>query len=145
MANNIEIFADGEPVDPIKLQNLQTQISEISLKASDAYSISTSTRDNVNDNVLYHIRAGRVILPKGTLPGAASPINIPTRWDAAYTNVYTVITPRLTNTKAFDITYSLSGTEVDTPTLNVFVGGKVATTYDINFHWISAGEKSVPK
>lgn len=141
----IEIFADGEPVDPIKLQNLQTQISAISSQASDAYSISTSTRDNVNDNVLYHVRAGSVTLPKGTKPGTASPIPIPTRWDAAYTNVYTVITPRLANPSAFDITYSLSGTEVDTPTLNIFVGGKAATTYDIKFHWISAGEKSVPK
>ena len=141
----IEIFADGEPVDPIKLQNLQTQISEISLKTEDAYSISTSTRDNLNDNVLYHIRAGSVTLPKGTKPGKASPIPIPTRWSEVYTNVYTVITPRLSNPSAFDITYSLSGTEVDTPTLNIVVGGKDATTYDIKFHWISAGEKSVPK
>lgn len=142
----IEIFADGEPVDPIKLQNLQTQISAISLQASDAYSISTSTRDNVNDNVLYHIRAGSVTLPKGSGPGLIKGgIEIPTRWSAEYTNVYTVITPRLSNPTSYDISYSLSGTEVDTPILNIFVSGTKATTYEIKFHWISAGEKSVPK
>lgn len=142
----IEIFADGEPVDPIKLQNLQTQISAISSQAEDAYSISTRTRDNVNDNVLYHIRAGSVTLPKGSGPGLIKGgIEIPTRWSEAYTNVYTVITPRLSDPTSYDISYSLSGTEVDTPILKIFVSGTKATTYDIKFHWISAGEKSVPK
>ena len=120
------VFQDGEPVDPKKLQDLQTQIDSIKLKSDESYNLSTSTANSVTQLAVMH--------------GKVNSIEIDLGWGADYEVAYVVATPRLQDPKTNNIRWSLSGNSAATK-LNVYA--EKTMTGAINFHWMSAGKKVV--
>ena len=100
-----EVFADGEPVDPIKLQKLQDQILAIELKANQAFSLSSRNVESGSQQYVYHTQAG--VESFSNVTGSAEPKTgqIELAWGSEYDQVYTVATPRLKNPK-LDLLFS---------------------------------------
>ncbi len=133
-------FQDGEPVDPKKLQDLQTQIDNIKLKSDESYNLSTTTANSVTQLAVMHLKAGVVTFENGLTGGKVNSIEIELGWGADYEVAYVVATPRLQDPKTNNIRWSISGNK-DATKLNVYAEKTVSTA--INFHWISAGKKIV--
>jgi hypothetical protein len=134
------VFQDGEPVDPKKLQDLQTQIDAITLKTNESYNLSTTTANSVSQLSVMHLKAGVVTFENGLTGGKVNTIEIDLGWGADYETAYVTATPRLQDPKTNNIRWSLSGNAASTK-LNVYAEKNV--TGAINFHWISAGKKIV--
>lgn len=134
------VFQDGEPVDPKKLQDLQTQIDAITLKTNESYNLSTTTANSVSQLSVMHLKAGVVTFENGLTGGKVNTIEIDLGWGADYETAYVTATPRLQDPKTNNIRWSLSGNAASTK-LNVYAEKNV--TGAINFHWISAGKKVV--
>lgn len=134
------VFQDGEPVDPKKLQDLQTQIDAITLKTNESYNLSTTTANSVSQLSVMHLKAGVVTFENGLTGGKVNTIEIDLGWGADYETAYVTATPRLQDPKTNNIRWSLSGVAASTK-LNVYAEKNV--TGPINFHWISAGKKIV--
>ena len=134
------VFQDGEPVDPKKLQDLQTQIDAITLKTNESYNLSTTTANSVSQLSVMHLKAGVVTFENGLTGGKVNTIEIDLGWGADYETGYVTATPRLQDPKTNNIRWSLSGNAASTK-LNVYAEKNV--TGAINFHWISAGKKIV--
>ena len=134
------VFQDGEPVDPKKLQDLQTQIDAITLKTNESYNLSTTTANSVSQLSVMHLKAGVVTFENGLTGGKVNTIEIDLGWGADYETAYVTATPRLQDPKTNNIRWSLSGNSASTK-LNVYAEKNV--TGAINFHWISAGKKIV--
>lgn len=134
------VFQDGEPVDPKKLQDLQTQIDAITLKTNESYNLSTTTANSVSQLSVMHLKAGVVTFENGLTGGKVNTIEIDLGWGADYETAYVTATPRLQDPKTNNIRWSLSGNAASTK-LNVYAEKNV--TGPINFHWISAGKKIV--
>lgn len=134
------VFQDGEPVDPKKLQDLQTQIDSIKLKSDESYNLSTSTANSVTQLAVMHLKAGVVTFENGLTGGKVNSIEIDLGWGADYEVAYVVATPRLQDPKTNNIRWSLSGNSAATK-LNVYA--EKTMTGAINFHWMSAGKKVV--
>lgn len=134
------VFQDGEPVDPKKLQDLQTQIDAIQLKTDESYNLSTTTANSVTQLAVMHLKAGVVTFENGLTGGKVSSIEIELGWGADYEVAYVVATPRLQDPKTNNIRWSLSGNSANTK-LNVYAEKNISNA--INFHWISAGKKIV--
>ena len=134
------VFQDGEPVDPKKLQDLQTQIDAITLKTNESYNLSTTTANSVSQLSVMHLKAGVVTFENGLTGGKVNTIEIDLGWGADYETAYVTATPRLQDPKTNNIRCSLSGNAASTK-LNVYAEKNV--TGAINFHWISAGKKIV--
>jgi hypothetical protein len=134
------VFQDGEPVDPKKLQDLQTQIDAIQLKTDESYNLSTSTANSVTQLAVMHLKAGVVTFENGLTGGKVNSIEIELGWGADYEVAYVVATPRLQDPKTNSIRWSLSGNSANTK-LNVFAEKNISNA--VNFHWISAGKKIV--
>ena len=134
------VFQDGEPVDPKKLQDLQTQIDAITLKTNESYNLSTTTANSVSQLSVMHLKAGVVTFENGLTGGKVNTIEIDLGWGADYETAYVTATPRLQDPKTNNIRWSLSGNAASTK-LNVYAEKNV--TGSINFHWISAGKKIV--
>ena len=134
------VFQDGEPVDPKKLQDLQTQIDAITLKTNESYNLSTTTANSVSQLSVMHLKAGVVTFENGLTGGKVNTIEIDLGWGADYETAYVTATPRLQDPKTNNIRWSLSGAAASTK-LNVYAEKNV--TGPINFHWISAGKKIV--
>ena len=134
------VFQDGEPVDPKKLQDLQTQIDAITLKTNESYNLSTTTANSVSQLSVMHLKAGVVTFENGLTGGKVNTIEIDLGWGADYETAYVTATPRLQDPKTNNNRWSLSGNAASTK-LNVYAEKNV--TGAINFHWISAGKKIV--
>lgn len=134
------VFQDGEPVDPKKLQDLQTQIDAITLKTNESYNLSTTTANSVSQLSVMHLKAGVVTFENGLTGGKVNTIEIDLGWGADYETAYVTATPRLQDPKTNNIRWSLSGNAASTK-LNVYAEKNVNGA--INFHWISAGKKIV--
>lgn len=134
-------FQDGEPVDPKKLQDLQTQIDSIKLKSDQSYNLSTATANSVSTLSVMHLNAGVVTFESGFIGGAIpKSMEIELGWGADYEVAYVVASPRLKDPKTNNIRWSLSGNK-DATMLHVFAEKNVAGP--VNFHWISAGKKII--
>ena len=127
------VFQDGEPVDPKKLQDLQTQIDAITLKTNESYNLSTTTANSVSQLSVMHLKAGVVTFENGLTGGKVNTIEIDLGWGADYETAYVTATPRLQDPKTNNIRWSLSGNAASTK-LNVYAEKNV--TGAINFHWI---------
>jgi hypothetical protein len=134
------VFQDGEPVDPKKLQDLQTQIDAIQLKTDESYNLSTTTANSVTQLAVMHLKAGVVTFENGLPGGKVSSLEIDLGWGADYEVAYVVATPRLQDPKTNNVRWSLSGNMAATK-LNVYAEKTINGA--INFHWMSAGKKVV--
>lgn len=132
------VFQDGEPVDPKKLQDLQTQIDAITLKTNESYNLSTSTANSVNQLSVMHLRGGVVDFETGLPAGKVQQLPIDLGWGADYETAYVVATPRGGDPK--NLRWSISGNK-DATYLNVYA--EKAVSASVKFHWISAGKKIV--
>ena len=141
----VETFADGEPVDPKKLENLQNQIDDIKLKSDESYNLSKSTAGDVSKLAVMHLRAGVVSFDNGIGKGKPNLTrNIPLAWEPEYEAVFVVATPRFQDPSTKnDIIYSITGTGTagGTTTLHVFSSTGIAGK--VEFHWLSAGRKPI--
>jgi hypothetical protein len=135
-----EVFADGEPVDPKKLQSLQNQIDAISLKTDQSYNLSEKLAGDVKVLSVMHLKAGVVTFSAGLKAGLNPAIDIPLEWGAGYTTAFVTASPRLKDPKTNNIRWSISG-NMGATLLHVWSEKDINTA--INFHWISAGQKLV--
>ncbi len=137
-----EVFADGEPVDPIKLQKLQDQILAIELKANQAFSLSSRNVESGSQQYVYHTQAG--VESFSNVTGSAEPKTgqIELAWGSEYDQVYTVATPRLKNPK-LDIRVTFTG-DSRQPTMVVYYNAPSANKLEtLNVHWVSVARKLV--
>jgi hypothetical protein len=134
------VFQDGEPVDPKKLEDLQTQIDAILLKTNQSYDLSTTTANSISQLSVMHLKAGVVTFETGLKAGSDNNIQIELGWGADYAVAYVVAQPRLKDPGKTNIRWGISGTQ-DATFLNVWSEKATSTTTPINFHWISAGKK----
>lgn len=135
-------FQDGEPVDPKKLQDLQTQIDSIKLQSDETYNLSKTTASSITQSTRMHLEAGVVTFENGLTGGKVNTIEIELGWGADYEVAYVVATPRLQDPKTNNIRWSLSGNSANTR-LNVYAEKTISGP--VNFHWLSAGKKVVSK
>jgi hypothetical protein len=135
------VFQDGEPVDPKKLQDLQTQIDAISLKANESYNLSTSTANSVSSLSVMHLKADVVSFETGLPGGKVSSIDIDLGWGSEYEIAYVVATPRNQDPKTNNMRWSISGQWSGSTKLNVYAEKTIPGP--VNFHWISAGKKII--
>lgn len=131
-------FQDGEPVDPLKLQKLQDQITAISEKANEAYSLSSRTSTQ-QQQVIFHVKSGVESFEGGFTAGQVRTQVIDLEWAPEYTNVYTTCTLRLKN-PALNIRATLTG-DLRQPTIAVYCEKKFEGT--LNVHWISVASKPI--
>lgn len=139
-----QVFADGEPVDPIKLQKLQDQIREISQVAQSAYNLSSQTVDGTTVSYVYHTKAG-VESFQNVASGKLYTAPIDVEWSSDYTNVYTVATPRLKDSSYHDVRVSFTGSPSQ-PTMVIYyinTKNKTGVLTELNVHWISVARKSI--
>jgi len=132
-------FQDGEPVDPLKLQKLQDQITAVTEKAQQAFDLG-STLSSQQTQVVFHVKAGVEEFVGGLAKGEMKTAPIDLEWSGEYTNVYTVATPRLKDPGKNTIRVSFTG-DIRTPTMCVYSSEKINT---LNVHWISVAVKPIP-
>lgn len=138
------VFADGEPVDPIKLQNLQDQINEIKQTAQTAYELSSKTIDGTTVSYVYHTKAG-VEKFENVVSGKLYTSQIDLEWSGDYSDVYTVATPRLKDSSYHDVRVSFTGTPSQ-PTMVIYYlnsKNKTGSLTELNVHWVSVARKAV--
>ncbi len=111
-----EVFRDGEPVDPIKLQKLQDQITEIKATASNALDLANRSSDGTTETYQFITRAGSIEfnnIKNGTKQ--SEPV------DLGFIEgdlVYTTATPRYVKPEFYKVNVSISGPRLS-PTINV--------------------------
>lgn len=133
-----EVFQDGEPVDPLKLQKLQDQITAVSTKANQAYDLSSKTSTE-QQQVIFHVKAGVESFEGGFTAGQTRTQQIDLEWAPEYTNVYTTCTLR-TKSPNLNIRATLTG-DLRQPQIAVWCEKKFDST--INVHWISVASKPI--
>jgi len=133
-----EIFQDGEPVDPLKLQRLQDQITAISNKANDAYDLGNKLSGQQQE-VIFHVKAGVESFEGGFTAGQVRTQAIDLEWKPEYTNVYTTCTLRSKN-PSLNIRATMTG-DVRQPMIAVYTDKKI--DYTLNVHWISVASKPI--
>ena len=134
-----EMFQDGEPVDPLKLQRLQDQITAIAKKAQDAFDLG-SRLDSEQRQVVFHTKAGVEVFEGGLNAGQFKTSTIDLEWSGDYTSVYTVATPRLKDPGKNNIRISFTG-DSRVPTMVAWSEKKFSS--DLYVHWISVASKPV--
>lgn len=137
-----EVFADGEPVDPIKLQKLQDQILEIKNIADQAFTLSNRNIESGSTQYIYSTQAG--VEAFTNVKGGATPqtSQIDCSWGPEYDNVYTVATPRLKNA-ATDVRISFTS-DARQPTMVVYYNAASSKVLEnLSVHWVSVARKEV--
>lgn len=95
------VFADGEPVDPQKLRDLQTQITEIRSTAGSAYNLIATTINGATKNYTYHSQSNYIEFTNLSSGGAAKEKSAGIVWDQSkYENPVTVVSPVLDTASA---------------------------------------------
>jgi hypothetical protein len=138
-----ETFADGEPVDPKKLENLQNQIDAIKMRSDESYDLSKATAGDVSKLAVMHLRAGFVSFDNGIGKGKSNSRNIPLAWEPEYEAVFVVATPRFQDPSKNDLRYSITGTGTSGGTTTLHVYSSTGIAGKVEFHWLSAGRKPV--
>jgi hypothetical protein len=136
-----EVWADGEPADPKKLQNLQNQIDQIKEVADQSYNLSKTTAGDVTTLGIHHIRSGMARFENG-ITAKADPVSVDVNpgWGEEYTDAFIVASPKLKDPKASNIRWSISGEVTNNGTAKIVVYSDVKLGA-FNFHWISAAIK----
>jgi hypothetical protein len=138
-----ETFADGEPVDPKKLESLQNQIDAIKLRSDESYDLSKATAGDVKTLAVMHLRAGVVSFDNGIGVGKSSSRTIQLNWEPEYESVFVVATPRIQDLSKNDLRYSITGTGTAGGTTSLQVYSKTGISGKVEFHWLSAGKKNI--
>ena len=106
----VEVFADGEPVDPQKLRNLQSQINEVRATAGNAYNLISTTINGNTVNRTFHHRSGTVTFKSLASGKVSGPVSCGFTWDSSkYEDPVTVVTPVLDNPGIDTWAFSVSG------------------------------------
>ena len=137
-----QVFADGEPVDPIKLQALQSQITEIKEVANASFNLSSKTLDGTTSQYVYHSKSGVEEFEKVEVNKLYSQA-VDVSWSADYDGHSIVATPRKTNPDKYDIRVTVTGDA--TPTIYVYYAGKKGdpTIPVLKVNWISVARKLI--
>ena len=136
----VSTFDDGEPIDPKKLQDLQSQITDLkeqsALTSERVVGLSSSIQQ-----VVFHSRAGSVNID-GLKTGKNPPIAISPGWEPEYlsSDIFTVVTARLSDPTTPNIRYSLTG-DNRAPNLVVYTDKDRSGT--ISFHWVSVAKRTI--
>ena len=133
------VFADGEPVDPDKLRNLQNKINDIKQQSDDAYRLSQATANDITILKVMHVHPGQVKFPNGLTKGANNKEEIPHQWGANYTASFITATPRPGPGKIIT-SWSIGGT-FDSEVLTVYASEDYKKA--VAFNYISIGEKRI--
>lgn len=89
-----ETFADGEPVDPQKLRNLQSQITEVKATAGAAYNLISTTANGQTTSSVFHTRSGELDF-ENVKSGSLRTEGLDFAWDSTvYRNPVTVATAK---------------------------------------------------
>lgn len=140
-----EVFADGEPVDPQKLRNLQAQVNEIRATAGNAYNLISTTINGATRNFTFHHRSG-VAEIKNIASGATDrEVSCGFTWDASkYEDPVTVATIKYENPGADDIRLAIKGDYE--PRIQVYYkdgNSKPAPLSSLRINWISSAKYKV--
>ena len=136
----VSTFDDGEPIDPKKLQDLQSQITDLkeqsALTSERVVGLSSSIQ-----KVVFHSKAG-VIPIESLIVGKNPAVNIILDWEPEYlsSDIFTVVTARLSDPTNTNIRYSLAG---DTRAPQLMVWSEKAKSGLTNFHWVSVAKKTL--
>lgn len=137
-----QVFADGEPVDPIKLQALQTQISDIKSTAVAAFDLSSKTLDGTTQQYVYHSKGGVEEFEKVEVNKLYSQA-VDLSWSSDYEFHSIVATPRKSNPDKYNIRVTVTGDA--TPTIYVYYSGKKGdpTIPLLKVNWVSVARKLI--
>lgn len=135
-----EVFADGEPADPKKLQNLQNQIDQIKEVSDQSYNLSKTTAGDFTTLGIPNIRAGMVRFENGINTKEPVSVDVNPGWGEEYTDAFIVASPKLKDPKASNIRWSISGEVTNNGTAKIVVYSDVKLGA-FNFHWVSVGIK----
>jgi hypothetical protein len=136
-----ETFADGEPVDPQKLRNLQSQITEIKATAGAAYNLISTTANGQTTNSVFHTRSGEIDF-ENVKSGSLSTQGLDFAWDSTvYKNPVTVATAKISDPKTHEVRVAVKGAFA--PVVNIYYSGKPDPKPLITITWISSAEKIV--
>ena len=135
-----EVFADGEPADPKKLQNLQNQIDMIKDISDQSYALSKTTAGDFVSIGIPNTRAGRAHFVNGINTKDPVSVDVNPGWGEEYTEAFIVASPKLKDPKATNIRWSISGdvTNNGTAKIVVYSAEKIGPFY---FHWVSVALK----
>jgi len=133
----VSTFNDGEPIDPKKLEDLQTQITNLQ-NESAVQKVTTGDLSSSLRSITYHSQSGVVEVDPIIKGKTSSPEPIPVKWSTDYdkSTIRTVVTLR-SKTPKLDIRYSISGNS-NYPTLLVYAN---ENTSILTFDWISVAGK----
>ena len=133
----VSTFNDGEPIDPKKLEDLQTQITNLQ-NESAVQKVTTGNLSSSLRLITYHSQSGVVEINPIVKGKTSAPEPIPVEWSTDYdkSTIRTVVTLR-SNAPKLDIRYSISGKNYD-PTLVVYAN---ENTSKLTFDWISVAGK----
>ena len=105
-----EVFADGEPVDPQKLRNLQAQINEVRATAGNAYNLISTTVNGSTKNYTFHTRSGVAEIKNIKSGDTEREVSCGFTWDSSkYEEPVTVATIKYENPGADDIRLAIKG------------------------------------
>lgn len=136
-----ETFADGEPVDPQKLRNLQSQITEIKATSGAAYNLISTTANGQTTNSVFHTRSGDINF-ENVKSGTMLTQGLDFAWDTSvYKNPITVATAKISDPKANEVRVSVKGAFA--PIICIYYSGKPDPKSLITVNWISAAEKII--
>jgi hypothetical protein len=135
-----EVFADGEPVDPQKLRNLQSQINEIRATAGNAYNLISTTVSGNTVNRTFHHRSGFIVMKNLASGKVTGPVSCGFTWDSSkYEEPVTVVTPILESPGTDTWSFSVSGTFE--PKIYAYYkdsASKPAAFPSITINWVSS-------
>ena len=136
-----ETFADGEPVDPQKLRNIQSQITEIKATAGAAYNLISTTANGQTTNSVFHTRSGEIDF-ENVKSGSLVNLGLDFAWDSTvYKNPVTVATAKIQDPKANEVRVSVKGSFA--PVIYIYYEGKPSPKPLITINWISSAEKII--
>ena len=138
----VSTFADGEPVDPQKLRDLQAQISEIKAISGNAYNLISTTVNGVKQESVIHTVSG-VIEIENVKSGSEGNVSTGHTWNASdYTDFVTVATPKLQSPKTDEVRVSIKGEQ--SPIVHYYFKSSTGTTKELlRINWISTAKRII--
>lgn len=136
-----EVFRDGEPVDPIKLQKLQDQITEIKATASNALDLANRTSDGTTETYQFITRAESI-----EFSNLKNGVKISEPIDLGFIEgdlVYTTATARYSKPEFYKVNVSISGSRLS-PTINVSQTNSDKKTMEkLTVDYIAVGKRKI--
>ena len=135
-----EVWADGEPADPKKLENLQIQIDNIKDISDQSYALSKTTAGDFVSIGIPNTRAGVVRFENGINTKDPVSVDVNPGWGEEYTDAFIVASPKLQNPKSSNIRWSIYGDVTNNGTAKIVVYSDVKLG-PFNFNWVSVALK----